>query len=121
MTVASQSFSPVTARDLDDVRNTEQGLDDERHDLLQRITLKRLMSYELMAGRVSLAEATDGFLAADEGCPKSLAVLRKMFPGRSDRERAARNVIAWAHCGDEPRPNLVARLEAEFRSLFQAD
>ncbi len=118
---ASRSLIPGTEQESIDAARVGRALDDERERILQHNEIKRYLGAELVAGRISLAEAVEGFLAADEGCPKSLAVLRNMFPGRSDRERAARNVITWARCGGEPQPDLITRLEAEFRSLFPAD
>jgi hypothetical protein len=112
---------PQATPDLGSEIATGRELDDERYHLLERTAFKRGLVAEVTAGRLSLAEATDGFLAVDEGNPQSLATLRRLLPGRSDREREARSVLAWARCGEAPQFDLGARLDAEFRILFPAE
>ena len=107
--------------DLEAESNTGQRLDDARRNLLQRTAIKRFLVAEFTAGRISLADAADGFLIVDQGSSQALPDLRRLFAGRTDRERAARSVIAWVRCGEPLQPGLTAHLDAEFRSLFPAE
>jgi hypothetical protein len=97
-----------------------RALDEDRQELLRRNAAKRALVAELVAERMTLEEATGAFLAVDEGLSSPRADLQSVFPGRSDRERAARNVMAWALCGEGHREGVVTRLTTEFQKMFPA-
>lgn len=65
-------------------------------DLLRRIAAKELLAADLVAGRATLAHVTAEFLrmnAPDDVC---MAVVRGRYPGRTDFERTAGNVLEYA-------------------------
>lgn len=74
----------------------------------------------LMAGRISLAAATDAFLQLNADAPECLAAVRMHFPAPTDRESAARNVLSFVgyRAPAADRGRLTARLAAEYRALF---
>ncbi len=97
-------------------------LDAEDDDVRRRIEVKESLVVELIAGRVSLTEVTDRFTALDETRPANLAMVRDRFPGDTDHEKMARNVIAYAlpRAADHQRAALANRLDAELRHSLAA-
>jgi hypothetical protein len=97
-------------------------LDETARDLRRRIELKDRLVADLLAGRATMAEVTSQFLAMNHERPEYLAVVRFHYPGATDTEKAARNVIGYA----EPeiaqyhpihRVLVLARLELQLREL----
>lgn len=100
----------------------ERRLDLIAQRLTRQIEVKDRLVGELLAGRTTLACAAEQFLAMGRHDPVWMAVIRRDYPGRTDAERAARNVIAYATSGlpeDGPARSaeVLARLEAEFLVL----
>lgn len=98
-------------------------LDGVRLDLRQRIELKDSLIAELVAGRTTLADVTSQFLVLNESQPTYMEVIRLQFRGATDRERIARNVIAYAaiELGRSKlmeRMLVVARLEYELQQVI---
>jgi hypothetical protein len=97
-------------------------LDAERSEVLQRIALKDELITNLIAGRSTLAAMTLQFMALNEGYPAYMSVIRDSYPGASDEEKMARNVLDFlsirlAHEPTWRRLTLLARLETEFHAL----
>lgn len=107
----------VRAADAEDDRLTT-----EDDDVLRRIAIKDAIVQELIAGRITLATATDRFTELNVGRPRYLAALRDGYPGATDQEKFARNVISFAVSRVEPteRPALSSRLETELRQMTAA-
>jgi hypothetical protein len=85
-------------------------------EVQQRIAVKEALISDLIEGRTTLAEVTDRFAAMNKAYPEYVAVIRANFAGRTDRERTARNVIAYARCriaNETERVRVLGRLEAE--------
>ena len=61
-----------------------------------RTAMKEDLTDRLLAGRVGLATAADGFLQLNGQTPDCLEMMRQHFPASDDRESAARNVIEYA-------------------------
>lgn len=95
-------------------------LDAEDDTVRSRIRVKDGIAAELVAGRITLSEATDQFLALNESRPTQMAVIRETYPGDSDREKTARNVISYSlgHVPPHQREATVNRLEAELHSML---
>jgi hypothetical protein len=90
---------------------------DAQHQILwQRIEYKTALVAELATGRRSLWEAVQ--LLRDQGAltPQVLKQLRAVYPGVSDDEAVARNLIAFTKATlhkDPAQAAVLARLEAE--------
>ena len=93
------------------------------------LTVERRMAYkeqlvaDLLEHRYTLDEVAREFLAVIAEDETNLSLLRANFAGRTDEEKAARNVIAYV--GTQPLPDYevaraVAHLQAEFRRLYPA-
>ena len=103
------------------------GAEDERlttedDDVRRRIAIKDAITAELIAGRTTLADATDRFTELNAGRPRYLTALRDAYPGATDQEKFARNVISFAISRAEPaeRADLSSRLETELRQMVAA-
>jgi hypothetical protein len=98
-------------------------MDDVRDVIRSRTALRRALVDDLIAGRVTLAEATGRFLAFNRGDPAYMSAIRSDHPGRTDEESQARNVLANVLVAlDDPadRARLRERLGAELREMFSA-
>lgn len=97
-------------------------LDAEDGDVRHRIAVKETLVAELIAGRASLDEVTDRFVALDATRPANLAAVRDKFPGDTDHEKMARNVIAYAlpRATAHQRAALAHRLDTELRQSLAA-
>lgn len=93
-------------------------LDAQTDDLHRRNVIKRGVLAELADGRLDLAAAAAEFLALDAADRWTLTALRVQFPDGPDLKRAARSVLVWAEARAVSAPDLLRRLEAEFRSLY---
>ena len=92
----------------------------EDDEVLRRIAIKESIVIELIFGRTTLAEATEQFVALNSARPTYLDELRNAFPGATDQEKFARNVISFAVSRVPPheRPALSSRLETELRQMI---
>ncbi len=103
---------------------TEEAEDDRLADadetVRQRIAIKEAIVADLIAGRCTLAAATDQFTELNAARPEYLTVLRTEFAGETDREKFARNVIAFTlpRVAAPERAALRARLDAELRRML---
>jgi hypothetical protein len=106
---------------LDTLAEEANAMDVDRDAILARMALKRVLVNDLVDGRVTLAEATGRFLALNRQHPAYMSAIRGDYPGRTDEESQARNLVAnvltWL---DDPNdwPGVRERLGAEFRELF---
>lgn len=109
----------VYEEQLRECRNQRVELDAETDDLLRRITLKRAMIAELVAGRTTLDDVTERFPELSSTHPQSLKSLRESYPGATDREKTARKVISYAleEVPDECRGALAAKLYGELERM----
>lgn len=97
-------------------------LETEDGEVLRRIAIKESIINELLAGRTTLADATDQFVALNEARPDYIETIRNSFPGTTDREKFARNVIAFAipRVPPDERAALSSRLEVELQQMLAA-
>ncbi|MFO0797679.1 MAG: hypothetical protein U0804_09375 [Gemmataceae bacterium] len=101
---------------------TQARLDGEIADLQGQIRSKDRLVDELIAGRLSLADATDQFEGMLAMQPRTAHGLRQMYPDvASDRERVARHVMDYTRsrlADAAERDRLGARMAAEMTLLF---
>ena len=97
-------------------------LSNEDGEVLHRIAIKESIITELIQERTTLAEATERFLALNAAHPNYLEALRNSFPGATDYEKYARNVISFAvpRVAPHERDALSSRLEAELQQMLAA-
>lgn len=89
-------------------------------EVLSRIAVKEALVAELIDGRATLADVTDRFAALNQEHPVYMDVIRSNYEGRTDREKVARTVIAYAsdRIGDaDEQMQTVARLEVELAEM----
>lgn len=100
----------------------EDRLDDEGDEVMRRIVIKEGIVTDLIAGRTTLADATARFVELNASRPHYLAALRDAYPGATDYEKFARNVISFAvaRVPAHQRSELSGRLEGELRRSCDA-
>lgn len=102
----------------------EAGLTSEITHVQQQVRVKEVLADELIAGRLSLAEATDRFELMVTDSPRILTGLRTMYPDiPTDRERVARHVVDYTRSRvNDPRERerVAVRMTTELEALFPA-
>ena len=107
-------------RDLADATRTHRQLAADDITVLNRITAKEALTDEVIAGRVTLADAAAQFLALSSDAPLYLTYLLDTYPHAADDERVALNVIDYAtQRVEDPaeRDALACRLLAELADV----
>lgn len=64
-------------------------------EIQRRIAIKEGLVADLIAGRTTLACVAEQFLALNQGRPEYMRVIRVTYPGASDFEKSAHNVIGY--------------------------
>lgn len=115
---------PKLNHELEEYQQTETRLDAVYDSVADRITVKEAVTAELIAGRMTLADATERFERINQDSPESVAVIQLSHPDADPRELAARNVLNFvlAYRYDSPATRSAAtdRVVAEFARLFPA-
>lgn len=95
-------------------------LDGAEHEVQRRIAMKESLVAELIAGRAALADVTAQFTEMNATRPAYVAAIRESFPGATDEEKAARNVIyyALARATAAEHDAVARRLDAELRQMI---
>ncbi len=98
-------------------------LDRRLEAVAARTAYKEDLTDQLLAGRVTLAAAADGFLRVNQDVPECLSAMRLHFPGVDDREMSARNVIEYARqrVATAAWPAVSRRLTGEYQAAFHHD
>jgi hypothetical protein len=99
----------------------ERELNAEVDEIDRVIAVKEALIADLIGGRATLAGVAADFRELDRANPAHMQVIRANFPGATDEERMARNVIRYAlnRVADPgERENLRLRLEGELRALL---
>jgi len=99
--------------------------DAEYGPLADRIRVKDDVTADLLAGRLTLAAATDRFLELNGENPHTTTLLRSCYHATDPRELAARNVLDFAAVSPAPprggdKAAALRQLSAEFARLFPA-
>jgi len=105
-------------------RHVEYGkqLDLIDNELRRHIRIKDNLIVELIEGKKTLPEVTTEFLVLNHSQAATMEVLRREYPGATDEEKIARNVIEYAtadldHSACDQKEAVLARLEAEFEEM----
>lgn len=77
-------------------------LEKEDQAVLGRMTRRNIVMKNLIAKRISLDEATNGFETLNRESPKSLRFSAFAYPGNTDRERAKNQALAHLKMSDLP-------------------
>jgi hypothetical protein len=98
-------------------RRTDE-LDEQLAIAVRHLALRKEVSKELIAQRLTLREAATRFQAlARENASYNWVEFRRDHPGRTEEERFCRHVIGWVEMTLKRQPGetakVVARLEAE--------
>jgi len=112
---------PRLERTVDEAVEQGRQLEDEDAEVRHRIRAKETLVEGLIAGRSTLAEVTSQFTALNQPYPEYMRMILVTYPGATDEEKAARNVIAYTlpRVRDTSRRCAVAgRLEAELQSMM---
>lgn len=93
-------------------------------EIQRRIAIKEGLVTDLIAGRTTLACVTEQFLALNQGRPEYMRVIRVTYPGTSDFEKSAHNVLGYAEgelsrYSAEQQAEVRQRLQTELKCLFQ--
>jgi hypothetical protein len=86
-----------------------------------RIAYKEALITELIEGRATLADIAAEFLRLNRESPSALAAVRTQFPGETDEEKHAHNVIGFVQIRNLPKARtaeLLARLDREFEAAY---
>ena len=89
-----------------------------------RIELKRDLVHRVVAGEVTLADATAAFLHLNRDVPEVMDAVRTGYPGSSDEEKTAANLLTYVELADIPdaaKRLALDRLTREFRARYGAD
>jgi hypothetical protein len=130
LAVANPSWARAAGIDVWNVRELERDLEVanresdrlvvEDLDILNRIHAKEALVDQVVSGRTSLADATAQFLALACDRPQFFKVIRENYPGGTDEERTACNVIDYALqrvADPTERGILTCRLIAELAEM----
>jgi len=101
----------------------ERELDLGAAELHQRHEAKQALVTDLTAGRTTLAEVTAQFMLLNYDRPACMDIIRRKFPGATDEEKMARNVLAFVDVMLSADPSIDraavrARLDAELASML---
>jgi hypothetical protein len=84
----------------------------------REIAIKNDLAADLIAGRRTLDEVTNDFLLILRSREIELTAIRCRYQGDSDREKVALTVLKFARGQPGVSDEALARVEAEFHSLF---
>ncbi|VTR91337.1 unnamed protein product [Gemmata massiliana] len=95
-------------------------LDAQGDVIMRRIVVKEALIDDLLAGRTTLAEVTEKFTELNAPRAEYQTLIRVTYPGATDQEKAARNVISFAllRAPAGARADLAERLEDELQELI---
>jgi hypothetical protein len=114
--------APALEADLRAAAEESARLDADDATVRRRIEIKEALVAELIDGRASLSAVTERFLELDGPREAYMVSVRERFPGATDSEKMARNVIAYTlpRATDDARAALAARFDADLRRYLAA-
>jgi len=121
MTVRGESLGHQLSQLLTEMDHAD-ALETEMAGLCSLREHKRELAAELVAGRLSLAEAADAFYEAEVAYHGDFHMIQCAYRGRSEDEAAYCHVFVWVRqqLARDPAhgPEAVARVRAEFEARF---
>jgi hypothetical protein len=94
-------------------------LEDKAAALHRADDTKLDIAREVLAGRMTLAQAVESFQEIHEHLPLAWEVMRDHYPGKTDKERWSRNLISWIRSEAEDHPDQQEKLALLDRDLEQ--
>jgi hypothetical protein len=112
--------------DIEEQRELESHLDVIKGEVVRRVAIKNALVAELIAGRTTLSEVTGQFLILNQSRPDVMAIIRATYPGSTDQEKSAHNVIAYLrvelnHAPPAEQTEVLTRLKIEFDRAYPAN
>ncbi|MCE9562794.1 MAG: hypothetical protein K8U57_12175 [Planctomycetes bacterium] len=116
-------FHPQSVRE--ELKNEEElseNLEVVNREIQRRIAIKEALVAELIAGRTTLAAVSDEFLALNRPRQEYMTIIRATYPGNTDEEKSAHNVIGYVtgelvRYPQATRDEVLARLQSELQTL----
>jgi hypothetical protein len=113
---------PDLREELTEANELKTELEFQNAAILDRINMKDRLISDLIAGRRTLAETTSQFCALNQDFPEFLTILRLNYPGATDEERSAWNVMDFVHprlfhLSAFERFKVLARLNLEMEQI----
>lgn len=107
---------------IDAAEETDREIGAESEDVQHRIAVKETIIDDVLAERCDLATATARFAELNATRPQCMNVIRTAYPGDTDEEKLARNVISFceARAPAAQRVALAERLEAQLNRMRSA-
>jgi hypothetical protein len=68
-------------------------IDQEDEYVMRRVAIREEIIRDLVAGRMTFEQATQRYVELNRTYPTALTNLRRMYAGRTDEERAARQLV----------------------------
>jgi len=68
-------------------------LDQDDEHVMRRVAIREEIIRDLVVGRMTFQQGTQRFVELNRTHPSALANLRRMYPGRTDEECAARQLV----------------------------
>jgi hypothetical protein len=91
----------------------------ENWTVIRRLDWRKEVVADLIAGRITGEEAHARFLDVNRSHPKATQFLRTIWPGRTDEERTATQLVRYVRVYDHPRAaEVAAELECELMAQF---
>jgi hypothetical protein len=87
----------------DPVASADAYPSEENLTVCRRIEWRRETVADLLAGRLTVAEAHARFLDANRSDPRAIRGLRVEFPGPTDEERTVRQLLRYLWASGHPR------------------
>jgi hypothetical protein len=108
---------PALQRQMRAIVDERAHLDAANDGLHRRMAVRKAIAAELVAGRITLAEAVARFSAPGVMPPEQMEWARYTLPEKTDEERVARLVINYAldQLAPEDQPAAARRWEDELR------
>src|SRR5262245_45805407 len=103
----------------------DREIEETRILLRKRIEVKERLVDEIIDGRLTLPEVTEQFMQLNQTYPEIVTHTRERYPGATDREKTARQVLCYIHSQFRMRPELTAeqrdrvlqRVEAQLQEM----
>jgi len=114
--------SPSLREELKEDAEIRESLEVVNREIQRRIAIKEALIADLIAGRTTLAATTEQFLVMNQTRAEYMMIIRTSYPGQTDYEKTARNVIGYAEgelqqLSPEAQEKIRARLDRELRDL----
>jgi hypothetical protein len=114
---------PALESQLEASTRNDRAMNAEIEDNRNRMAFKTQLVNELLEKRTSLKEVTAQFLALNRTRQSTLLAIRRTYPGETDEEKTARNVISLAvlnlktNASFTQKAEVLARLTSELCEL----